>query len=244
MVNSILLFNSPYWYSPEIARILNEGFISIKVDREERPDIDRQYMLFVQATTGSGGWPMTVFLTPEKLWPFFGGTYFPPRDRYGQPGFGTLLTFIKARWTSSRSSIIADANDIMKELVKVTATPGSRQHQNQQNSNFNVTQALNKAFHHYEKSFDSRYGGFSKAPKFPCPVNLNFLLSYAYYQRWLVWKGKVVAKDVVSESLKKAEIAQNMAEFTLKAMARGGMYDHIGKGFHRYSTDKEFHVPQ
>ena len=201
--------------NPEIATIMNEHFISIKVDREERPDVDQLYMTFVQATTGSGGWPMSVFLTPE-LKPFFGGTYFPPESHRGRPGFKELLLKIKEQWQTNRGAILASAGKLTDALQGLRHTSGDG----------TLTlgkELLDRTYHWYVSAYDSARGGFGRAPKFPRPVNFNFL--FRYYARTGEKK------------------ALQMTTHTLRRMALGGMYDHIGGGFHRYSTDENWHVP-
>jgi uncharacterized protein YyaL (SSP411 family) len=200
---------------PGIAEIMNRSFVSIKVDREERPDVDRIYMTFVQATTGSGGWPMSVFLTPD-LKPFFGGTYFPKDDNYGRAGFRTLLTRVADAWQKDRERIMQSASEVTQALRKsLQATVGDA-------GRLQVP-VLDKAYQQIKASYDSTHGGFGSAPKFPRPVVLGFL--FRYYAR-------TDQKD-----------ALEMALQTLRAMDRGGIHDHIGGGFHRYSTDAVWHVP-
>jgi uncharacterized protein YyaL (SSP411 family) len=204
--------------NPVIAKLMNDNFVNIKVDREERPDIDQVYMAFVLATTGSGGWPMTVFLTPE-LKPFFGGTYFPPEDKRGQPGLTTVLKKVAAAWKSDRKSIIASSDKIFEQLRNVaTVSAGA--------GKIGDTIAR-KAYEQFAQQFDSNYGGFGDAPKFPRPVTLNFLFD-------------VYGSDPNSQEGKRA---LEMSTFTLRKMAEGGIHDQIGGGFHRYSTDQFWHVP-
>ena len=198
----------------DTAAILNRGFVAIKVDREERPDVDRIYMTFVQATTGSGGWPMSVFLTPD-LKPFFGGTYFPPDNRYGRPGFGALLTHIAQVWNSDRASVEASGREILEQLQRATAIAPSA-------GTIEDKTLLDPCFYALRRSYDSTYGGFGNAPKFPRPVVLNFLLRYA--------------------GATGNEEARDMTLHTLRAMAAGGMHDQIGGGFHRYSVDERWFV--
>ncbi len=200
---------------PALADIMNHHFISIKVDREERPDVDRIYMTYVQATTGSGGWPMSVFLTPD-LKPFYGGTYYPPEDRYGRPGFRTVLLRIAEAWEKDRGNVIQVANRIAGALQAHVKGGGSE--------NANLQQpVLTKTYEQIKASYDATYGGFGGAPKFPRPVLFTFLLRY--YAR-------TGQKDALQMTL-----------HTLRAMANGGIHDHIGGGFHRYSTDPIWHVP-
>jgi uncharacterized protein YyaL (SSP411 family) len=202
--------------NPRIAEILNRGYVSVKVDREERPDVDRVYMAFVQATTGSGGWPMSVFLTPD-LEPFHGGTYYPPEDRYGRPGFSTLLERIAEIWQSSPGKIVDQGSQFTEALRShlQEAQAGS-------SSPLNL-QWLDAGYSQLAGGFDPEEGGFSSAPKFPRPSIFNVLLRYGRRE------GKASAFE--------------MAELTLRKMARGGIYDHVGGGFHRYSVDARWHVP-
>ena len=204
----------------EIATLMNRYFVNIKVDREERPDVDRVYMRFVQATTGSGGWPMSVWLTPD-LKPVLGGTYFPPENRWGKPGFPVILERVATLWKSRREDIEAQAEGVLQALRK-SAQPTSI---NGQISNLDLPET---AYTQYAASFDSKEGGFDTTPKFPRPVNLSFLLHYYASKK---------ATDPQGEK------ALEMALFTLKKMARGGIYDHLGGGFHRYSVDRFWHVP-
>ena len=201
-----------------IAALMNRHFVAIKVDREERPDVDRIYMAFVQATTGGGGWPMSVWLTPE-LKPFYGGTYFPPEQRYGHPGFPMVLERVAEAWQQDRDRILESSQAAIEQLRRQSAVsaagPGSALRPDKD--------TLDAGFYAFRRSFDSRYGGFGQAPKFPRPVALNFLLRY--YAR-----------------LKNQE-ALNMVTATLREMAKGGMYDQLGGGFHRYSVDERWFVP-
>jgi uncharacterized protein YyaL (SSP411 family) len=208
--------------SAAIAAFLNENFVSIKVDREERPDVDQVYMTFVQATTGHGGWPMSVWLTPE-LKPFTGGTYFPPTDVPGRPGFITVLRRIAELWKSDRKQIEDKALSLLaalREAETEVITPGDEK--------WDVSKTLELGLSQYTRMFDSREGGFGSAPKFPRPVNLQFLLHLA------------APKDSVAHD---GDSARGMALYTLRKMAAGGMHDHLGGGFHRYSVDAEWHVP-
>jgi uncharacterized protein YyaL (SSP411 family) len=201
---------------PAIGTLLNEHFVSIKVDREERPDIDQIYMDFVVRTTGHGGWPMSVFLTPE-LKPFHGGTYYPPDDRYGgqMPSFRRLLLAIIDTWDHRHGDVIRAADQIIQQLQE-----GSRV----EPAEGPLDDALiRNAVQQLSRSFDSRYGGFGQAPKFPHPMEIRLLLR--------AWKR---FGD---------ENALSMAQVTLDHMARGGIYDHLGGGFHRYSTDARWLVP-
>src|SRR5437899_2401911 len=203
----------------ETAAIMNREFVNIKVDREERPDVDRVYMTFVQATTGGGGWPMSVWLTPD-LKPFVGGTYFPPVDRYGQPGFTKVLERIAAAWKQGHEKIAEQGSKIVEAL---------RESQNAQAETTAKidNQFFQTAYEQLSRSFDDKEGGFGTAPKFPRPVSLNFLARF-------------YARDPKGESGKHA---LEMDLFTLRKMAAGGMHDHLGGGFHRYSVDRYWHVP-
>jgi uncharacterized protein len=197
----------------EIARVLNENFVSIKVDREERPDIDRIYMLFVQASTGSGGWPMSVWLTPDRK-PFFGGTYFPPDNRYGRPGFHMILERLAQSWRDDRARIEHSGAQVMEQLRQYSAVePG---HATAGRG------ALDSAFLGFRRMFDPRLGGFGQAPKFPRPSIHNFLVRY-------------YAETRNQEAL-------DMVLLTLREMAKGGMNDQLGGGFHRYSVDDHWFV--
>src|SRR5438093_4990634 len=202
----------------EVAAIMNREFVNIKVDREERPDVDRVYMTFVQATTGGGGWPMSVWLTPD-LKPFVGGTYFPPEDRYGQPGFKKVLERIGTAWKENHDKIVEQGGQIVAALRDSQSRPTDE--------NKIDPSILDAAYQQLDRSYDPKEGGFGSAPKFPRPVTLNFLTRF-------------YARDPKSDAGKHA---LEMALFTLRKMAAGGMHDHIGGGFHRYSVDRYWHVP-
>ncbi len=202
--------------SPQIAALLNDTFVSIKVDREERPDVDRVYMSFVQATTGAGGWPMTVFLTPD-LKPFFGGTYFPPTSRWGRPGFSDLLVEISRVWKEDRAKVNEAASELTRRLVAVTSGAPAE-------SEIAPAEALDAAVDQFRRAFDVKNAGFGGSPKFPRPSELLFLL-----------------REHARGNVAQAPI--EMVRETLRAMALGGMRDHIGGGFHRYSVDAEWRVP-
>jgi uncharacterized protein YyaL (SSP411 family) len=205
--------------SAEVAEVMNREFVNIKVDREERPDVDRVYMTFVQATTGGGGWPMSVWLTPE-LKPFVGGTYFPPEDRYGQPGFSKVLERIAMAWKQGHEKISEQGTNIVAALEQATAGPATETARLGE-------ETLKAAYQQISRSYDAHEGGFGVAPKFPRPVTLNFLT-------------RMFARDPKSDSGKHA---LEMDLFTLRKMAAGGMHDHLGGGFHRYSVDSYWHVP-
>jgi uncharacterized protein YyaL (SSP411 family) len=200
-----------------IADLLNRDFVPIKVDREERPDVDRIYMTFVQATTGGGGWPMSVWLTPD-LQPFFGGTYFPPEARYGHPGFASILTQIAAAWAADRGGIVDSARDMVEQLKRQVGFEALRAGAPAIDPGM-----LDSGFYIFRRTFDSRRGGFGGAPKFPRPAVLNFLLRY--------------------HAGAKNREALDMALLTLREMAKGGMHDQLGGGFHRYSVDDRWFVP-
>ncbi len=197
----------------EVAELLNKSFIAIKVDREERPDIDHIYMTVCQALTGHGGWPLSVFLTPDRI-PFYAGTYFPKHDRMGTPGFMTLLNSITEAWKNQRDILMENGGKIVASI--------SREHEAVKGVTLDEN-IISEAFGHFKDDFDETFGGFGHAPKFPTPHNLFFLLRY--------WHS---TKD---------STALEMVEKTLDAMQRGGIYDHIGFGFSRYSTDRKWLVP-
>jgi len=197
----------------EAADYLNETFVCIKVDREERPDIDAVYMAVCQMLTGSGGWPLTIFMTPDKI-PFFGGTYIPKQNRFGRPGLIDLCRNVKRLWETERDKVLTSASSISGNLGKIFS--------------FHSGGALDEtvfddAFAQFEKIYDARFGGFGSAPKFPTPHQLLFLLRYHHR----------TGKKQPLEMVKK----------TLSAMRLGGIWDHVGYGFHRYSTDKHWLVP-
>jgi uncharacterized protein YyaL (SSP411 family) len=204
---------------PEIAKIMNANFVSVKVDREERPDIDNIYMTFVQATTGNGGWPMNVWLTPD-LKPFVGGTYFSAKDSNGKPVFKNVLLQVADAWKRRRDEIVASSKEITSQLQKFVQSSNSSGHKVSR-------EILQKAYNELAQSFDSEYGGFGGAPKFPRPVVLNLLLhTYA-----------------ASPDSPEGKHALEMTLFTLRKIAEGGIHDHLGGGFHRYSVDALWHVP-
>ncbi len=205
----------------EIAEILNRYFISIKVDKEERPDIDNIYMSVCQAFTGSGGWPTTIFLTPEQK-PFFAGTYFPKNTRYGRIGLKELLLAVNEKWKTDRGELLESAEEIISFLDRRTGEKENKAGDNAAEGNMD-TQLIEAAVELYKRTFDEKYGGFGNAPKFPTPHNLLFLMKY--YEK--------------SQDKKALE----MVEKTLFQMYRGGIFDHIGGGFSRYSTDRYFLVP-
>jgi hypothetical protein len=201
----------------EIAAFLNAHFIPIKVDREERPDLDHLYMTAVQGMTGSGGWPMSVFLTPE-LKPFFAGTYFPPEERQGMPGFRTVITNIDRAWRDDRENVLSGAERVT-EFMRSQTEPAA----GDSAEKALTADLLEAARHTVERTYDSALGGFGPAPKFPTPHKLTYLLRAA----------------------RRADAARtrDMVRTTLDAMAAGGIHDHLGGGFHRYSTDARWLVP-
>ncbi|MBC7901724.1 MAG: thioredoxin domain-containing protein [Saprospiraceae bacterium] len=196
------------------AAVMNEHFVNIKVDMEERPDVDQIYMTFVQLTTGRGGWPMTVFTTPEKL-PFFGGTYFPPVSRYNMPSFQQVLLSVSDAYKNKREDLLLSANDLLGEMRRVGIAEFAPQGLS--------TEQLDSAFQSFVRTSDSKNGGFGGAPKFPPAMSLEFLLRY--YKR----TGN--------------ENALEMVKFTARKMAEGGIYDQLGGGFHRYAVDSIWLVP-
>jgi hypothetical protein len=200
---------------PSVADVLNQSFVSIKVDREERPDVDRVYMTFVQATTGAGGWPMSVWLTPD-LKPFYGGTYFPPESRYNRPGFVEVLQAITRAWRDERERIELSATELVRRMREsATSSPDGVAAA--------VPDVLARGVAAFAQAYDARHGGFGSAPKFPRPSELLFLL------REYARTNEPVPRD--------------LALHALRAMALGGMRDHIGGGFHRYSVDEAWRVP-
>ncbi|CAE6138872.1 unnamed protein product [Arabidopsis arenosa] len=209
----------------EVAKLLNDSFVSIKVDREERPDVDKVYMSFVQALYGGGGWPLSVFLSPD-LKPLMGGTYFPPNDNYGRPGFKTLLKKVKDAWDSKRDTLVKSGTYAIEELTKaLSASAGA-----DKLSDGISREAVSICAKQLSRSYDSEFGGFGSAPKFPRPVEIQLML---YHFKKLKESGKT----------SEADEDQSMVLFSLQGMANGGMHDHIGGGFHRYSVDECWHVP-
>ena len=200
--------------NPTIAELMNQNFVNIKVDREERPDLDAIYMQAVQALTGRGGWPMTVFLTPEGI-PFYGGTYYPPEDRVNMPGFPHLLQAIAEAYRSRRPELLQGGKELLGRLQESIGLPPA--------SGPLDRGLLDNAFAQLSSQFDRREGGFGAAPKFPQPMALDFLLR-THHRRH-------------------DPSALQMADLTLQNMAHGGMYDQLGGGFHRYSTDAYWLVP-
>ena len=215
-----------------IAQLLNEHFVCIKVDREERPDVDRVYMAYVQAMSGSGGWPLSAWLTPE-LKPFYGGTYFPPEDRHGRAGFPSVLAALARGWRDERDKLVAEGDRVIGALREYysgksegmeTGGPGDAE------KSFvdAASKAFERGFEHFYESFDGEHGGFGGAPKFPRASNLNFLLRIAVLQG--------LESEMGAEAVR-------LVTATLRAMARGGIHDHVGGGYHRYSVDAGWFVP-
>jgi len=198
---------------PEVAKLMNDAFISIKVDREERPDIDNLYMTVAHVMGSRGGWPLTIIMTPDKK-PFFAATYIPKKGRFGMTGMVNLIPYIQEIWTKQREEIVNTTDKVVSALKQVSKSPVGEELEEEM---------LNQAYKSLSDRFDEEYGGFSDAPKFPTPHNLLFLLRY--------WKRSGETKALM------------MIEKTLQAMRRGGMYDHVGFGFHRYSTDFLWLVP-
>jgi len=197
----------------EVAELMNRDFIAIKVDREERPDIDNVYMAVTQALTGSGGWPMTIFMTPDKK-PFYAGTYFPKNSRWGRPGMMQLLPQIARAWHDDRQKVLTSADQITQHIKGMSSRPPGQALEQD---------ILDQARQFYAQAYDPKNGGFGKSPKFPSPHQLNFLLRRYYHN--------------------KDEQALAMVEKTLTRMRYGGIYDQLGFGFHRYSTDAQWLVP-
>jgi len=228
-----------------IAAQLNHDFIPVKLDREERPDVDRVYMTYVQARTGSGGWPLNVFLTPD-LKPFFGGTYFPPEDRQGRRGFPSLLAAIAGAWHDKRADLVAEADRVLASLrdhyrnraasVADSGGPGSTPASSTSPSSAApiplheaAGDAFERGFAHLYESFDATHGGFGGAPKFPRSGNIDFLLRVAALQGGGATETGREALRLIAE--------------TLRNMIQGGLHDHLGGGFHRYSVDAGWFVP-
>jgi uncharacterized protein len=198
----------------EVARILNESYVAVKVDREEREDVDKIYMSVCQSITGRGGWPLSIFMTPEGK-PFFAGTYFPKYSRMGMPGFVDIIKQIAVMWQNDRARLIRSSEDITNSIKPRSDSAGAFYALN--------LETMKKGYTQLAGIFDPVWGGFGEAPKFPTPHNLMFLL------RWYKRSGETRAIEMV--------------EKTLNSMRSGGIFDHIGLGFHRYSVDKEWLVP-
>ena len=262
-----------------IAEALNRDFVPVKVDREERPDIDRVYMTYVQAATGQGGWPMSVWLTPE-LKPFFGGTYFPPEDRWGRPGFGALLRALAQAWARDREQVLAESIRVTEAIrayargagspgegrssladpAVLGGSPGARARmQGGEARDGGLILAMEKAsercFQDLAGSFDAEWGGFGGAPKFPRAAVFNFLFRIAAGATSRPWPADRPDRENPDDSARSegadspwppariADAARHMAAQTLRKMAEGGIHDHVGGGFHRYSVDEQWFVP-
>ena len=209
--------------NPATAAVMNELFVNIKLDREERPDVDRVYMTYVQATSGGGGWPMSVWLQPD-LKPIAGGTYFPPDDRYGRRGFVSVCRTIDQAWKNDREKVVAQGDRIveaLREHARSDPSPAAGG-----GAAVPITDVLRTATQTLASGFDAEWGGFGNAPKFPRPVTLTLL---AVAQARLPGDEGAQAREILTA--------------TLDHMANGGMYDHLGGGFHRYSVDRQWHVP-
>jgi len=200
----------------QVAAILNRHFVSVRVDREERPDLDRIYMAAVQALTGRGGWPMSLFLTPEGM-PFYGGTYYPPTPRYGMPSFSGILLRVADAWQKRRQELIGGGGRVVAAVERHSAMPGSV------GQGGLIPESLGRAFRELLHDFDGIHGGWGGGPKFPQPMALEFLLRHHH--------------------TRSDPQALQMVTQTLEAMARGGMYDQLGGGFHRYSVDDDWLTP-
>jgi uncharacterized protein YyaL (SSP411 family) len=211
---------------PEVAALMNQLFVNVKVDREERPDVDAIYMTAVQSMTGRGGWPMTVFLTPGGE-PFYGGTYFPKADRQGLPGFTRILEAIIEAWRTRRDEVTSQAEKLAGAIAHSSSLAGAA------GDGGLSPEVFIRAVEQLESQFDPHHGGFGGAPKFPGAMTLDFLL------RHHVWTGSVISGDTPGPPGRALE----MATTTLDAMAAGGMYDQLGGGFHRYSVDPVWLVP-
>lgn len=252
-----------FFSSAEIARIMNDNFINIKVDREERPDLDRQYMMYVQATTGSGGWPLNVFLS-SALTPIFGGTYFAPREDTlgGRPSFKSILETVAKRWKDDWKTLELNGKSLVAQLRKAAdIVPTGSDH----GGNVIRIKSIQKAFLQLQTAFDPQYAGFGSTNKFPMPGTLGMLLRY-----WSLWKDldrdaqvptyaelkqnfegvagdeaklRAMWKETIENGMKMAREARGMVLSTLKRMARGGIHDHVAGGFHRYTVDRAWSLP-
>ena len=242
---------------------MNENFINIKVDREERPDLDRQYMMYVQATTGSGGWPLNVFISPY-LTPIFGGTYFSPRDDSieGRPSFKTILETVSKRWKDDWKILESNGRSLVEQLKKAAdIVPTGSDH----GGNVVRIKSIQKAFLLLQNTFDTQFAGFGTTTKFAMPGTIGMLLRY-----WILWKDlnresqsptyaelkqnfegvsgdestlRAMWKETIENGMKMANEARVMAFNTLKKMARGGIHDHVAGGFHRYTVDRAWSLP-
>lgn len=243
---------------------MNENFINIKVDREERPDLDRQYMMYVQATTGSGGWPLSIFLSPNLI-PIYGGTYFAPKDDEkigGRPSFKSILEIVSKKWAVDWITLEKNGKGLVEQLKKAAdIVPTGSDH----GGNVVRIKSIQKAFLHLNQSFDAQFGGFGNGTKFPMPGTIAMLLRY-----WSLWKDldreaqtptlvelkqnfeavagdeatlRAMWKETIVSGMKMATEARDMALGTLKRMARGGIHDHVAGGFHRYTVDRAWTLP-
>lgn len=221
--------------NPEVAALLNSSFIPIKIDREERPDVDRIYMNYVQATTGSGGWPLNVFITPD-LEPIFGGTYWPgPGSTTAMGdhiGFVGILKKIRDVWQNQRQRCLDSAKDITTQLREF-AQDGNISRQEDAEVDGLDLELLEEAYEHFALKYDHQFAGFGGAPKFPTPANLSFLLKLSSYPS--------AVTDVVGA--KECTKAKDMVLATLSAMNKGGIHDQIGNGFARYSVTRDWSLP-
>lgn len=204
---------------PEIARLLNDSFVCIKVDREERPDVDRVYMTFVQALTGGGGWPLSVWLTPD-LKPFFGGTYYPPTSRDGLPGFKTVIQRVAGLWSDQHEKVLQQSERMLQMLA-------AESRESPATGSLVIGAIRERGFQALAASFDQEQGGFERAPKFPLPVMIEFLLDV----------------QATSADPARREAARMMIGKTLRAIVAGGIHDQLGGGFHRYTVDAAWRVP-
>ncbi|KAL1542665.1 dTMP kinase [Salvia divinorum] len=209
----------------EVAKLLNDWFICIKVDREERPDVDKVYMTYVQALYGGGGWPLSVFLSPD-LKPLMGGTYFSPDDNPGRPGFKTVLRQVKEAWDTKKEYMVKGGIFAIEQLAEALAAVA----RSEKLPDGLPERAVQKCAEQLADSYDSKFGGFGSAPKFPRPVEIQLML---YHKKKL--------KDNLMPGEAKHDLS--MVALTLQSMARGGIHDHVGGGFHRYSVDECWHVP-
>ena len=200
----------------QTAALMNDAFISIKVDREERPDIDNIYMTVCQMITGSGGWPLTIIMTPDKR-PFFAATYIPKEKHYNRPGMMDIIPQVKKLWNSDRNKVLSSAEQVTQHLQEISLKDSAS------STELDPQEIIGLSFKHLEMMFDKHHGGFGSAPKFPVPHKIVTLLRF--------WHNTGNSK------------ALDMAEKTLQEMRRGGIFDHIGFGFHRYSTDQQWLVP-
>ena len=207
---------------PATAGTMNEGFVPVKVDREERPDVDSVYMRALQAMTGAGGWPLTIFLTPSGV-PFYGGTYFPPERRHGMPSFREVLAAVRHAWEHDRKHVEVSAQEIRKALERSATDRPKRKPDSEPAPTALDAKLVGETAQALAASFDPVHGGFGGAPKFPQPMLISFLLRY--HRR--TGHGQALA----------------IVLHTLRRMAAGGIHDHLGGGFHRYSVDARWLVP-